>query len=98
VLYQNNYGGLRDADIDPRQYEIKSLKNVDKGMIFNRLSLDRKPTDRLTTGTALICMMTAEDIAYIDALGNRQSDDSIGFEWNVYFKYMLWCGATWNLQ
>ncbi len=78
-------GGYTDDD-----YFTERPYLLDKGMIFNRLSLDSKITDKLTAGTALIYMMTAEDIEYIDGLGNRQSDDSIGLEWNVYFKYMLY--------
>ena len=33
---------------------------------------------------------SAEDIEYIDFLGNRRKDDSIGIEVNCYLKYMLY--------
>ncbi len=63
---------------------------LDKGMIFNRLKLDSKISDKMTVGTAVIYMMTAEDIEYVDDLGRRQSEDGIGIEWNAYLSYMIY--------
>jgi hypothetical protein len=62
----------------------------DKGFIMNKIALDSKITDKLTVGTALMYMMTAEDIEYTDNQGRSQEDDKIGFELNGYLKYLLY--------
>lgn len=63
---------------------------LDKGFIMNRVSADYNVTNKTTVGLALMYMLTAEDIAYIDALGRSQSDDEIGFEVDAFWRHMLY--------
>ena len=56
---------------------------------MNKLTLEFKPTRKLSLGAAALYMMTAEDIEYIDGNGNFQSNDTIGFEIDGFVSYLL---------
>ncbi len=71
-------------------YFVETPYIGDKGFIMNQLSLDYKASKKLMLGTSIMYMMTAEDIEYYDDNGKKQSDDSLGFEWNAYLKYKLY--------
>ena len=62
---------------------------MDKGLILNRLGVDVQVTDKLKVGAAALYLMTAEDIEYVDNNNKKQSDDSIGFEFDAYASYKL---------
>ena len=70
---------------------------LDKGFIMNKLAFDYKATDRLKLGAAVMYMLTAEDIEYIDNDGDDQSEDTIGFEIDADMSYTLFKGLTFNL-
>ncbi|UCF91199.1 MAG: hypothetical protein JSW39_23455 [Desulfobacterales bacterium] len=82
TIFEGNY-------VDDFTYFTERPYILDKGFIMNKLALDYQWTDKLKVGTAAMYMMSAEDFEYIDASGNRQSNDEIGFEMNAYAKYML---------
>jgi len=63
---------------------------LDKGFVMNKLALDYQFTDKFKAGCALLYMLTAEDIEYTDFNGRSQADDTIGFEIDGYFTYMLY--------
>jgi hypothetical protein len=65
----------------------------DKGFIMNKLALDFKANKKLTVGTAVMYMMTAEDMEYTyvkNGTTYKASADDVGFEWNAYLKYKLY--------
>ena len=70
---------------------------LDKGFIMNKVRFDYNATDRLKVGAAMMYMMTAEDIEYIDNNGDSQSEDTIGFEIDADMSYTLFQGLTFNL-
>ncbi|NPA25623.1 MAG: hypothetical protein GXO34_07345 [Deltaproteobacteria bacterium] len=78
-------GGYTDDD-----YYTEKDYMLDKGMIFNKLALDYKASKKLMVGAAVLYMMTAEDIEYIDNDGKKQKDDSLGWELDAYLKYKLY--------
>lgn len=72
---------------------------ADKGFIMNRLGLDFNATDKFTLGGALLYMLLAEDFKYIAAAtGTSQSNNELGFELDLYLKYMLYenVEVAWN--
>jgi len=69
---------------------------LDKGFIMNKVRFDYKATDRLKVGAAVMYMLTAEDIEYIDNNGDSQSEDTIGFEIDADMSYTLFQGLTFN--
>ena len=69
---------------------------LDKGFIMNKLRFDYKATDKFKVGAAVMYMMTAEDIEYIDDSGDGQEDDSLGFEIDADMSYTLFKGLTFN--
>jgi len=63
---------------------------LDKGFIMNKIALDYKVTPKLKVGAAGLYMLTAEDIKYTAAENSAAvSENSVGFEIDAYFKYML---------
>ncbi|OQY18071.1 MAG: hypothetical protein B6I36_07860 [Desulfobacteraceae bacterium 4572_35.1] len=62
---------------------------MDKGLMLTRIGYDFQVSDKLKVGVAALYLMTAEDIEYIDDNGKKQSDDSIGFEFDAYASYKL---------
>ena len=63
----------------------------DKGFMINRIAYDAKASDKLKVGVAAMYMMTAEDMEYQNDAGTMDySDDSIGFEVDVYAKYKMY--------
>jgi len=88
VLFES----LTDDDVFTERHYM-----LDKGFIMNKLRFDYKATDRLKVGAAMMYMMTAEDIEYIDNNGNSQSEDAIGFEIDADMSYTLFQGLTFNL-
>ena len=81
-MFEGNY-----ADDD--SYFTERGYMLDKGFIMNKLALDYQWTEKLQVGTAVMYMMTAEDIEYTDSNGRNQSENQLGFEVNAYCKYML---------
>jgi hypothetical protein len=86
-------GGYTDDD-----YYTEKPYILDKGMIFNKLALDSKITDKLTVGAAVLYLMTAEDIEYTDNNGRDQDDDELGWEIDAYFKYMLYSNLEFSVN
>ena len=77
-------GGWGDDD-----YFTERPYMLDKGFIMNKLAWDYQATERLKYGVAALYQMTAEDIEYLDRNGAKVSEDELGFEIDVYFKYKL---------
>jgi hypothetical protein len=75
---------------DDNTYFTERPSMLDKGFIMNKLSGDFPITDRSNVGAALFYMLTAENIKYTDFSGRAQANDSIGFEIDAYWKYMLY--------
>jgi hypothetical protein len=86
------FESLTDDDVFTERHYI-----LDKGFIMNKLAFDYKATDRLKLGAAVMYMMTAEDIEYDDDDGDRQEEDSLGFEIDADMSYTLFKGLTFNL-
>lgn len=63
---------------------------LDKGFILNKLAFDYKFSKKLTFGSAVMYMLTAEDIVYFDDSGVRRQEDEVGFELDAYLKYKLY--------
>ena len=78
-------GGFLDDD-----YFSENIGMLDKGMIFNKLTFDYKASKKLSLSAAVLYMMTAEDIEYIDGDGNMQKEDELGLEFDVCLKYKLY--------
>ncbi|MCD6292716.1 MAG: hypothetical protein J7M09_04590 [Deltaproteobacteria bacterium] len=62
----------------------------DKGFIMCKLAADYKASKKLSLGGALMYMMTAEDIEYVDNDGELQKEDEVGFEVDAYMTYKLY--------
>jgi hypothetical protein len=77
-------GGWGDDD-----YFTERPYMLDKGFIMNKLAFDYQATEKLKVGVAGLYMMTAEDIEYTAANGERCREDTLGFEFDAYFKYKL---------
>jgi len=71
---------------------------LDKGMHLFKLAVDNKVSDKLKVGGALLYMMTAEDITYTGANGQRFADDGIGTEIDAYVKYKLYPDVTLSMN
>lgn len=82
VLFEGLYS-------DDATYFTERPYLLDKGLIMNKLALDYEVSDKWKLGGALLYMMTAEDIEYLDNDGQRQSEDKIGVEVDGYVTYML---------
>jgi hypothetical protein len=68
------------------------------GFIMNKLAYDYQYSEKLKLGAAALYMMTAEDIEYVDDLGRNQSEDTLGLEVDVYFKYKLFKNVEWAVN
>lgn len=60
------------------------------GIIMNKLAVDHKASEKLKFGASALYWMTAEDVEYLDDLGNLQSNDDIGVELDAYVSYMIY--------
>jgi hypothetical protein len=69
---------------------------LDKGFIMNKVRFDYKATDRFKVGAAVMYMMTAEDIEYIDDNGSNQDEETLGIEIDADMSYTLFKGLTFN--
>ncbi|MBN2705595.1 MAG: alginate export family protein, partial [Deltaproteobacteria bacterium] len=78
-------GGFTDDD-----YFTEKDYLLDKGMILNKLALDFKASKKLSLGAAVLYMLTAEDIEYLDKDGKMQKEDEVGIEFDAYLKYKLY--------
>jgi hypothetical protein len=81
-MFEGNYA-------DDASYFSERGYMLDKGFIMNKLALDYQWTEKLRVGTAVMYMMTAEDIKYSNFSGGSESNDDLGFELNGYLSYML---------
>jgi hypothetical protein len=67
---------------------------LDKGMMLAKVGFDWQATDVVKVGTAVVYMLTAEDIEYLDGdgtAGNKnQKEDEIGTEIMGYLSYKLY--------
>jgi len=98
----NDFEGFLSVDVDnfdgvvlfesftDDNYFTERHHLLDKGFIMNKIALDYQATPKLKVGTAGLYMLTAEDIKYTAAQnGASVSENSVGFEIDAYFKYML---------
>jgi len=65
----------------------------DKGLFLNKIAVDHKTTDKLTLGGAVLYLMTAEDLTYVDDNGRAQAQDSLGIELDGYISYKLYANC-----
>lgn len=87
-------GGWGDDD-----YFTERPYLADKGFIMNKLAYDYQATEKLKLGAAALYMMTAEDIEWENAdTGEAFSEDEIGIEIDVYFKYQLFKNVEWAVN
>jgi hypothetical protein len=76
---------------DDDNYFTERSYLLDKGMIMNKLGFDWNTTDKLKIGTAVMYMLTAENIEYTAAKnGKSVQEDEIGFELMGYLSYKLY--------
>jgi len=70
-----------------------------KGLFLNKLSLDYKATEKMTVGAAILYLLTAEDLEYVDDNANAQAEDSLGTELDAYVSYQLFenCEVALNM-
>ncbi len=78
-------GGYTDDD-----YFTEAPYILNKGLIFNKLALDYKVTEKTDVGLALLYLMTAEDLEYADGNGVEQSEDTLGTEVDAYVTHQLY--------
>ncbi len=63
---------------------------LDKGMFLNKIAVDHKVNDTVKVGVAVLYVMTAEDIEYVDDNGNRQANNDIGLEIDASISYKIY--------
>ncbi len=63
-------------------YFTESYYILDKGMIFNKVALDYKATEKTKLGGAVLYMMTAEDLP--------NGEDKLGTELDAYISHKLY--------
>jgi len=78
-------GGYTDDD-----YYTEKDYMLDKGLWLFKAAADYKASKKLSVGGALLYMMTAEDIEYLDNNNEMQKDDSLGIEIDAYLKYKIY--------
>lgn len=78
-------GGYTDDD-----YFTEAPYILNKGLFFNKLALDYKATEKTDVGLALLYLMTAEDLKYMDDNGVEQSEDALGTEVDAYVTHQLY--------
>ncbi len=86
----DNIGIFEGLYTDDNTYFTERPYMLDKGFIMGKLAWDRQSTEKLKYGGALMYMLTAEDIKYTDFNSVSRSNDEIGWEIDVYLKYMLY--------
>jgi hypothetical protein len=90
VDIDDNIGIFEGLYTDDNTYFTERPYLLDKGFIMAKLACDRQFTEKMTYGAAVMYMLTAEDIQYTDFSGRSQKNDEIGWEIDVYLKYMLY--------
>jgi hypothetical protein len=90
VDMDDNIGIFEGLYTDDNTYFTERPYMLDKGFIMGKLAWDRQATEKLKYGGALMYMLTAEDIKYTDFNSVSRSNDEIGWEIDVYLKYMLY--------
>jgi hypothetical protein len=90
VDIDDNIGIFEGLYTDDSTYFTERPYMLDKGFIMAKLAWDRQATEKLKYGGALMYMLTAEDIKYTDFNSVSRSNDEIGWEIDVYLKYMLY--------
>jgi hypothetical protein len=90
VDIDDNIGIFEGLYSDDNSYFTERPYMLDKGFIMGKLAWDRQATEKLKYGGALMYMLTAEDIKYTDFNSVSRSNDEIGWEVDVYLKYMLY--------
>jgi hypothetical protein len=83
---------------DDDNYFTERSYLLDKGMIMNKLSFDWNATDKLTVGTAVMYMMTAENIEYLNDSGSTEKNDEIGTEIMGYLSYKLYQNVKFDIN
>ena len=82
VMFEGGY--TDDECFTPRPYL------EDKGFIMCKVGADYKASKKMSLGGAVLYMMTAEDLEYIDNDGDSQKEDEVGIEFDAYMKYKLY--------
>jgi hypothetical protein len=90
VDIDDNIGIFEGLYADDNTYFTERPYLLDKGFIMAKLACDRQATEKMKYGAAVMYMLTAEDIQYTDFSGRSQKNDEIGWEIDVYLKYMLY--------
>ncbi len=90
VDIEDNIGIFEGLYTDDDIYFTERPYILDKGFIMGKLAWDRQATEKLKFGAAGMYMLTAEDIKYTDFNGASRKNDEIGWEIDVYLKYMLY--------
>lgn len=63
---------------------------LDKGLFLNKIAVDYKVNEKLQVGGAVLYLMTAEDIEYVDDNAAAQANSDIGVEIDAYGSYKLY--------
>jgi len=82
---------------DDNTYFTERPYILDKGFVMLKGAVDHQYTEKLSFGGALMYMMTAEDIEYSNG-GQQFSESDIGFEVDVYAKYMLYSNVEFAIN
>ena len=101
--YDSDFDGFMAIDVDRMDnicifeggftddnYFTEKPYILDKGFIMNKLAVDYKANKKLSLGSSIMYMMTAEDVEYYALDGNLEKEDEVGFEVDVYLKYKLY--------
>jgi len=94
----DNIGIFEGLYVDDQTYFTERPYILDKGFIMLKGAVDHQYTEKLSFGGALMYMMTAEDIEYTDFGGTDRSESDIGFEVDVYAKYMLYSNVEFAIN
>lgn len=62
---------------------------LDKGLLFNKLALDFKPSNKLSLGGAILYLQTAENLT----LGGGKTSKKLGTEIDAYLSYKLYANT-----
>lgn len=78
-------GGFTDDN-----YFTEAPHILDKGLIFNKIALDYQATKKTKVGVAVLYLITAEDLEYVDDSGKFRDEDTLGTEIDVYLSHKLY--------
>ncbi len=101
TIMTDTYGSVvlfEDATFDDGWY-VSADPYLDNnlGFLMYRFRVDYQATPKLALAAAINYMQFDEDAEYIDNTGRKTSDDSIGWEIDVYADYELYKGLSVNL-